>query len=129
MPQNSQKEQKYTPSMLENTNWGSFCPFQLTSCSQNHYIIVWAAFAPGNELSFQKVQFKKRHQGKLSSGGPNQLTMPFVLFSFFSRGQEGQCHHGHVSSGQERSSCLLKMSSIHNCAFSEFGCSHFLGRC
>lgn len=28
--------------------------------------------------------------------------------------------------GQERAFCLLKMSSIHNCAFSEFGHPHFL---
>lgn len=58
----------------------------------------------------------------LSLGGPTQLTVSFVLLGRTT--SLGAC-----MSGTGKAFCSLKMSSIHNCAFSEFGCSHFLGRC
>lgn len=75
------------------------------------------------KLSKCPIQEEASEEKLLSSGGPTQLTVSFVLFL------GGQFHYDHVSPGQERAFCLLKMSSIHNCAFSEFGCPHFLGRC
>lgn len=79
-----------------------------------------------NQLSNGPIQEEASEEKLLSSGGPTQFGSIFVLFL----GERSHYDHvDHVGLRQERAFCSLKMSSIHNCAFSEFGCPRFLGRC